>query len=82
MLFFQFGRLALGSSGGMFVSRVPLALIYSVTLGYPGLEIADSYSFSFLFKYLKLKKGEKYLKLVIFVSKQFKYYSCEVYYSL
>lgn len=82
MLFFQFGRLALGSSGGMFVFRVPLALIYSVTLGYPGLEIADSYSFSFLFKYLKLKKREKYLKLVIFVSKQFKYYSCEVYYSL
>lgn len=64
------------------MSRVPLALIYSVTLGYPGLEIADSYSFSFLFKYLKLKKREKYLKLVIFVSKQFKYYSCEVYYSL
>lgn len=82
MLFFQFGHLALGSSGGMFVSRVPLALIYSVTLGYPGLEIADSYSFSFLFKYLKLKKREKYPKLVVFVSKKFKYYSCEVYYSL
>lgn len=58
MLFFQFGRLALGSSGGMFVSRVPLALIYSVTLVYPGLEIADSYSFSFLFKYLKLEKRD------------------------